>query len=400
MNFAHSRLQVLVLILVVGGCDCDDGATDPITITDTGEENNISADSGTQNNQTDSGNVGHAGPGPSDDWGSLPPDQVSELETALDQAMTEMGLNGAAMGVAVYNDQAAWSGAAGFDNYADETPWTAGCSVRIGSVSKTFTVASIYLLIEEGVITLDDDLELWVPGYYDGVGVQLRHLITNTSGIVSYNYVGSFDDTRPWQPSELVEWAVTAEPDLRFAPGTEWEYSNTNYVLLGLVIESASGQSYEDFITDRLIEPFELTETYLAGSGDDNPNIVSSYDENGTELFPDPSFGWAAGGIVSTPRDLARWGTMFFGGDVLSQASMTQMLTPVELPDDMDYAHGVFVEDDGTQAIYGHTGGIGGFLTYMYHYRNTGVTVVVVSNQLEVNLRELSGYPWLVMVDL
>jgi D-alanyl-D-alanine carboxypeptidase len=160
------------------------------------------------------------------------------------------------------------------------------------------------------------------------------------------------------------------------------------------VIERASGDSYRAFVTDRLLQPLGLNDTYVAESGDEDANLVQSYDEAGNALTVDPSYGWAAGAIVSTPRDLARWGAALFGGDVVSPSSLETMVTPLSLADANDYGHGVFVESDGGEALYGHTGGIGGFQTYLYHWKTDDVTLVAASNVKGVELRALAGYGW------
>jgi len=327
----------------------------------------------------------------------------SELQAATTQAVAELNIPGAAMGVA-FSDGTVWTAAAGDANRADGEAWTAEQVFRIGSVSKTFTAALILLLVEDGTLTLDDPIEDWVPGYYDGLGVTVRHLMANGSGIVSYNYVGSFDRTRSWTPQELVAWAVANEPGLRFAPGTEWEYSNTNWVLLGLIAEAAGGSTFETQVEQRLTGPLGLTQTRMTASGENVPGLVSCYDEEGVDITAtvDPSYGWAAGGMVSTPAELAQWGLALYGGEVLSAASLTLMTTPWIEPEGMgaEYGLGVFIESDGTQTIWGHTGGIGGYMTYMYHWVGDGITLVAMSNKLGTKLRDLAGYGWVVALDL
>jgi len=375
---------ILLIALLVGACS-DDAAPRP----DAG----LSVDAGSPD-----GALAPDG-GTSDGWRAVDPSIAAGMQGELDDAVSEMGLIGAAFGLAYADERKLWSGAGGFARREDEERWTPERSFRMGSVTKTFTAAAIFQLVEEGVVSLDDPVEDWVPGYYDGLGVTLRHLMTNTSGIVSYNYVGSFDDTRPWTPEELVSWAVTHEPTLRFTPGDQWEYSNTNWVLLGLTIEAASGRSYEDEIQSRFLDPLGLRDTYVAGSGDANPSVVDCYDAEGSNItgVADPSFGWAAGAMVSTPADLARWGAELYGGSVLSAASMELMLTPTVLNDGTpvaDYGMGAFIEDDGTNAIHGHTGGIGGYLTYLYFWRADRIALVISANQQGTNLRDLAGYGW------
>ncbi len=375
----HVERWTLVFVLAVCGCSddagdtrrLDGGAPDAAAVVDAGAEG----------------------------WGNVDDATASGMQDQLDDAVTELGLIGAAFGLAYTDERQLWSGAAGHARREDAELWTPGRSVRVGSITKTFTAAAILQLVEEDSLSLDDPLEAWVAGYYDGLGVTVRHLMTNTSGIASYNYVGSFDDGRPWIPAELVAWAVAHEPELRFEPGSAWEYSNTNWVLLGLAIEAVTGRSYEEEIQRRFLDPLALRDTYVAASGDANPAIVDCYDAAGENVTGrvDPSFGWAAGAMVSTPADLARWGAELYGGRLLSAESMELMLTPATLNDGSpvpDYGMGAFIEDDGTNAIYGHTGGIGGYLTYLYFWRADRIALVVSVNQMETDLRELAGYGW------
>jgi D-alanyl-D-alanine carboxypeptidase len=121
---------------------------------------------------------------------------------------------------------------------------------------------------------------------------------------------------------------------LWFPPGTRWEYSNTNFVLLGMVIEKATGMSYADVPQKRLFEPLEL-DMRVAQSGDDSPELVRCYTGSprvDTSTPQDPSYGWSAGSIVSKPADLARWLVALYGGDVVSNASRQAMTTPNGLP--------------------------------------------------------------------
>ncbi len=331
-------------------------------------------------------------------WASFDPATQQALLDQLANGVVNNNLVGAAMGLASA-DGTLWAGASGLANVETMQPWEPTRSFRIGSVTKTFTAALIFLLEADGALTLDDPLEQWVPGFYDGVGVTLRHLMSNTSGIVSYNYVGSFDSSAVWTPTALVQWAVDHEPALRFAPGSQWEYSNTNWVLLGLVIEAAGADTYEALVAQRLTLPLGLTHTYIAGADDDNPAIVECYAAdrvtNMTQVA-NPSFGWAAGAAVSTPADLARWAVALYGGAVLPESALTRMVTPTVLTNGTvtDYGMGAFLELDGEDALYGHTGGYAAYFTYMYYWKRDRLALVVMSNTYDTNLRDLAAYGW------
>ncbi|MCO4747912.1 MAG: beta-lactamase family protein, partial [Proteobacteria bacterium] len=267
--------------------------------------------------------VDHDGP-----WGEVSERMAETFEIELEEARAEQGLTGLAMAVAFHDDHTLWTSATGSAVNDPQADWLPAHTSRMGSVTKTFTAAIVHQLIEEGIVTLDDPVEKWVTGGYTGVTVE--QLLGMSSGIVSYNYVGNFDTQRAWTPEELVQWAWDHESTLRFEPGTRWEYSNTNYVLLGLIIEAATGESYESELQRRLLDPLALDSMWLSGTGEKlHPDLVHCYGEAGEDLTGvDPSFGWAAGSLVSNPADLARWNDALYFGDVLSEQGLERMVSP------------------------------------------------------------------------
>jgi D-alanyl-D-alanine carboxypeptidase len=274
------------------------------------------------------------------------------------------------------------------------TPWLPANESRIGSVTKTFTTAIIMQLSEEGILSLGDPIQKWVPRWY--AGPTLRHLLGHTSGIVSYNYVGNFDMSRRWTPEELVQWAYDHEPNLGFAPGTGWAYSNTNFVLLGLVIEEATGQSYADVLRARLFEPLDL-DMRLALSGDESARLVRCYSGSPAADCSDagdPSYGWAAGAIVSTPTELGRWIVALYGGELLSSAALEAMTTPSGLtPSGYEpYGLGTIIQSDNGHTIVGHGGGFLGYQTYAYYLEPEEVAVIVMSSRAPTNINAAAAH--------
>jgi D-alanyl-D-alanine carboxypeptidase len=206
--------------------------------------------------------------------------------------------------------------------------------------------------------------------------------------------------SQPWTPEELVQWAYDNEPELRFEPGTAWEYSNTNFVLLGMVIEKATGQSYGDVLRTRLFEPLDL-DMRLALSGDDDPNLVRCYEGSPPvdhSDAADPSFGWAAGGIVSPPTDLARWTIALYGGELLSAASLEAMTTKsgISAPNQEDHGLGTFIEDDDGSGLVlvGHPGGIGGYQSCAYYLQSDEVALIVMINRIPADIRAAATHGW------
>ena len=331
-------------------------------------------------------------------WRSVDPALGAKLQAALTAARAEQDLPGLAMAVAYRDSRELWVSATGFSNLTTRAPWLPGNESRIGSATKMFTAAIVMQLSEEGSLSLDDAIETWVPGWY--AGPTLRHLLAHTSGIVSYNYVGSFDMARAWTPQALVQWAYDHEPTLRFPPGTRFEYSNTNFVLLGMVIEKATGKSYAEALQVRLFATLGL-DMRLALSGDDSPELVRCYTGSPPVDYStahNPSYGWSAGAIVSKPADLARWLVALYGGGVVSSASLEAMTTPNGLPtpEQEDYGLGTFIENDNGMGLtqVGHNGGIGGYQTHAYYLKEKHVAIALMSNWKEVDLRAASAHGW------
>lgn len=334
-----------------------------------------------------------------DTWAPVAPELGNRLHGALEAARAEQDLPGLAMAIAYRDSREMWVCATGVSNVEAQTPWLATDESRIGSVTKVFTGAIVMQLSEEAVLSLDDPLETWIsawPGWHNGP--TLEHLLAHTSGIESYNYIGGFDKSVPWTPEALVQWAYDHSPTLMWTPGTAWYYSNTNFILLGMIIEAATGQSYADALQTSLFDPLGL-DMRLAVSGDDSSTLVRSYTPpplRDNSHIEDPSSGWAAGAIVSTPADLARWTVALYGGELLSSNTLALMTTPsgVTTPNQEDYGLATFIENDGGDGhvLVGHTGGISGYLTWAYYLEPEGVAVVVMSNRLETDLRAASTH--------
>ncbi|MEU0562349.1 serine hydrolase domain-containing protein [Dactylosporangium sp. NPDC006015] len=222
--------------------------------------------------------------------------------------------------------------------------------VRIGSNTKTFTAVVVLQLAGEGRIDLDATVERYLPGVVrgngnDGSRITVRQLLQQTSGLPDYDEVLF---TRPedlaglahayYEPRRLVDAALTGPP--RFAPGSRWEYSNTNYVLAGLVVEEVTRRPFGEEITRRIIEPLRLRDTSWPAAGeqrlpDPHPHGYVAAAPGAawvdvTEM--DPSLGWAAGQLISTPADLRTFFTALLDGRLLRPAQQAAMLRTVAAP--------------------------------------------------------------------
>ncbi|MFC9235355.1 serine hydrolase domain-containing protein [Streptomyces decoyicus] len=258
--------------------------------------------------------------------------------------------------------------------------------VRAGSNTKTFTATVVLQLVGEGKVALDAPIEKYLPNLVRGEGIDgrritVRQLLQHTSGLPNYtDFTGDLTGRKRHtyvQPRALLDLALAHKA--RFAPGARWEYSNTNYLLAGLLIEKVTGRPLAEQITHRVIERIGLRHTYFPGVGEEG--IREAHPEgyyaakpgkplkNITEM--DPSWGWAAGQVVSTPGDLNRLFTALSGGKLLKRAQLAEMRTtvPAGLWPGARYGLGVVSTPLSCGGLmWGHGGDIPGYNT------RTGVT--------------------------
>ncbi|MYR56989.1 serine hydrolase, partial [Streptomyces sp. SID625] len=230
---------------------------------------------------------------------------------------------------------------AGVGDAATRSRVPADGQVRIGSNTKTFTAVVVLQLVAEGKVGLDTSVDTYLPGLVrgdgiDGRNITVRQLLQHTSGLPDYvdHEVILNDPKRYFEPRELLDAALAHKA--RFAPGTQWEYSNTNYLLAGMIIQKVTGRPLGEEVTRRVIDRIGLRHTYFPVPGDMTIHEAhpKGYERAAdgslrdyTEL--DPSWGWAAGAIVSTNTDVTRFYGALLGGRLLPAAQLAQMRATV-----------------------------------------------------------------------
>lgn len=255
---------------------------------------------------------------------------------------------------------------------------------RIGSVTKQFTAACILQLSEQGKLKLDDTIRKHLPDYPAAQGdrVTIHQLLSHTSGVPSYTDDDALMKARakPHTPAQVL--ATFKDKPLKFEPGSRWEYSNSNYFLLGLVVEKLSGQSYEKYLQEHVLAPAGMTRTSTVDAPD-APNTAVGYDDDDSDdekLRPaepiDMSIPFAAGALRSTVNDLFKWDRALAGTSVLSEASKAKMFTPVK----EDYGYGVGIRTVDGHTIHSHSGGIDGFRSVLTEIVDQGLVIVVLGN--------------------
>lgn len=317
------------------------------------------------------------------------------FQALIDDMQTKgTGVVGLAAAVAM-PDGGRWEGAAG--SSTADLALEPGMLQGIGSITKTYVATLVLKLAEEGRLSLDDSLHRWLPAYVNvDSTVTIRQLLGHTSGIYNYTDNAAMDDSllldlyRIWTPEEIVSSFVKAR---NFAPGNGWRYCNTGYVLLGMIIEKVTGRTVESEIREQLLTPNALAHTFfpeeetLQGdvadpwgdvTGDGVSDNISNIPREGIH-----STAWAAGAMFSTPKDLVTWGRALYGGNVLTPASLEQMLTfrNLSLGIGTGYGLGAMRFKIAGRTIYGHGGDILGYSSMLLYSPQDRVTVALIVNE-------------------
>lgn len=273
----------------------------------------------------------------------------------------------------------------------------------IGSITKQFTAMAILLLQEGGKLHVQDPVCLYIsdcPTTWRSISIQ--NLLTHTAGIPDY---GRSLSQEPRPASETLLHYIERQP-LDFAPGSEFIYSNSGYAVLGFVIETVAGQSYEDFLRGQIFNPLHLADTgYLESSPPSTPvpMLATGYSQTWVKAVPSAAAPlFAAGSLYSTPADLYRWDSALFSGTFGSKDSVTQMLTPhvtycgtagafcnasdcaSEAANCYSYGYGWFVQRQafGTKLVplYWHNGLVPGYAAWNSYYPDQKLTLIILSN--------------------
>lgn len=337
----------------------------------------------------------------------LGPALIADLEHVLERALADQSLPGAVLYVHIPG-RGMWLGARGLADRGRGIPMVPLDRIRIASVSKTFVATIVLQLMQEGWLTLDDTVERWLPGLVpNGDRMNLRHLLNHTSGLYNYldnGFVNSVqaDPGRIWQPEELVAVATAHEP--YFGPGEpgRWRYSNTNYVLLGMVVERVTGNSLVSEIRSRILNPLNLYNTYFDPYESLPGGTAHGYAGNRDYTNLNLSFAWSAGNLVSTAEDLGRFADALFGGALLGSEALNTMLAFTSVHGEwgarnLVYGMGVMQDQMGITAadpaalgvVRGHTGALTGFRTAMWYLPQSGITLVAGVNQMYADPNEI-----------
>jgi CubicO group peptidase (beta-lactamase class C family) len=285
--------------------------------------------------------------------------------------------------------QTIYQHAFGFADREHQVVADADTSFRIGSLTKQFTAAAIMVLQQDGKLTTRDTIGMHLSGYPAvGAAVTIRQLLSHTSGIPSYTEIPEIMEARDQPHTVAALMASFDERPLDFTPGSAWAYSNSNYVILGAIIEQVSGMPYAEFMRTRIFEPAGLERT-VVGDADGLPDVArGSGFADGALVAAHPidmSVPFAAGAIRSTANDLVRWDRALAGDRILTGASKQQMYTPVQ----KSYGYGWMVDELDGHHVLGHGGAIDGFMTAYFRVPDLDLVVVVLSNYEHIEVDDI-----------
>lgn len=330
---------------------------------------------------------------------------AARLQTILDETVANGQIPGAIVSVAIQG-YAPWNGAGGVADRQQGRPMTPETNVRIASISKIFTAAVVLQLVEEGALRLDDPLATYLPDLVPNAeAIRVRDLLQHTTGLYDYLEDRAYvvqayrDPQRTFTPQELVAYATQFPP--AFAPGTpdNWDYSSTNYVILGMLVEQITGNALGDEMRRRIFTPLALEHTFFAPDPAIPPTAARGYGQNVDQTNVAMSFAFATANLVSTPDDVRRFIDALLGGQVIQPATLQNMLTFVNgkgqynMPE-LEYGLGIMRNrlpvgpaPDGQprpaeiSRVVGHIGGFGGFRSAVWATPDRSIIVALGVNQ-------------------
>ena len=325
------------------------------------------------------------------------------VQSYLDEWRAGSAFPGASVGI-VLKDGTSFGVVTGVSDRGAATPMKVDDLLLAGSTGKTFFAAVAVQLIEQGRLSLDALVSSylgslpWYSRLPNAKTITVRHLMTHTSGLVRYEMNPKFTAAlraapdKTWTPEEELSYLLDATPP--FAAGEGWDYSDTNYIVLGMVCERITGTKLYDEVQRRFLGPLKLTRVVPSTSrripglipgyaGDRDPlGLPDQVMTNGVFVI-NPQFEWTGGGYATSPLDLARWGHALYAGPAISATARRLMIdaaVPARLGPETRYGLGVIVRPSTAGLTWGHSGFFPGYQTELVHFVEHGVTIAIQIN--------------------
>jgi D-alanyl-D-alanine carboxypeptidase len=336
------------------------------------------------------------------------PSQVNEsglkqqIQSKLDEWHKAGKFPGATVGVALANGES-FGLAVGYSDRDAKTPMKPNDRMLAGSTGKTFAAAMALQLVKDGKLSLDDKIEKyfgkepWFTRVSNAKDITVRQLMNHTSGLVRYEFKKEFTDFltahpyKVWTPEDRLAYLFDAPAP--FEAGKGWEYSDTNYIVLGMIIEKITGKKFYDEARKRYIKPLKLADT-IAQEGPVMKGVVQGYAgpnnpfggkdamiESG-KFIVNPQLEWTGGGWASTGHDLARWAKALYEGKAIDPAMAALMVdgVPAKLGPNVKYGLGAIIRPTQNGTTYGHSGFFPGYVTDMMYFPDKKIALAVQVN--------------------
>lgn len=317
---------------------------------------------------------------------TLNPSEIGQIDRAAADVLARTGVPSVSIAV-VRDGRIAYVRAYGAGRLDPTVPANPAMRYGIGSITKQFTATAILMLADEGRLSLDDPVGKYVPGLTDGDRITIRQVLSHTSGYRDFwpqDYVMQ-EMLVPATPQHILDkWARIP---LDFQPGDQWQYSNTGYVVAGLIVQKVSGQPWMNFVRQRIADPLGMSqavEVDTHGLGPDDAKGYTRYALGPLRPAPKEAAGWlfAMGELAMPARDLALWDIGFIDHKLISAAAWQARITPIKLNNGKDsgYGLGVDVAHVGGRLRISHGGEISGFRSENRVYPDQRTAVVVLTN--------------------
>ena len=316
---------------------------------------------------------------------------LARIDESVDTAMERDHIVGTSIGVRKSGEVIVAKGY-GYADLENDVRATEHTVYRIGSITKQFTAASIMKLVEAGELSLDDELTKFLPDYpAAGHKITIDRLLNHTSGIKGYTEMEAFSEVMRDDLSQAELIALFSAEPFEFAPGEKYQYNNSAYYLLGVLIEKVTGQTYEGYLHENIWEPLGMLESHYLDNSPIVRNRADGYEfRQGRVVNDDPlsmRLPYSAGSLGSSVSDLFAWQAALLSNRVVSESSYERMITPGTLNSGkkLTYGYGLSIgEMEGHRKI-SHGGGINGFRTHLSYYPDDDLTVIVLSNTGSAN---------------
>ncbi len=305
-----------------------------------------------------------------------------ELDVLV-KAYTRQGKFSGAVLVA-HRDEVLLSKGYGMANREHDVENTPETVFRLGSMTKPFTAIAIMQLVEEDRISVEDTVSQYFPDFPNGQTMTIHHLLSNTSGIPDYITMQEYEPIMTHHKSVKELIALFRDKPLQYEPGADFNYSNSNWILLGAIIEQVRGESYADVIRQHIFEPASMSHSGYAWEQPFIKHRASGYIDTGAGILNaevvHESTMHGAGALYSTVEDLYHWDRALYSEKLLRQATLRQIFTPVQTINGQGYGYGWSSETLHQRHSISHSGGIPGFVSNIARFVDEGVVIIILSN--------------------